>query len=112
MMSLYYVKTDMHGVAAGRVEHFRSDRAAMMPASLEAFDPQNKKHAAAKERQEREAEDNRLRAEALLKEERENPLAARAREETRRKAAEAEDAKRGEARRKEMAERDGKRTAA
>lgn len=112
MMSLYYVKADLLGVAAGRVELFRGDRAAAMRDSLEPFDPQNKKHASAKDRQDREAEENRRRAEALLKEERENPTAAREREETRRKAAEAEEAKRMEARRKEMQERDGRRTVA
>lgn len=128
MMQMYYVKSELPGIPAGRVERFRLDRAAALNAivksdaldakapqpdpPLEPFDPQNKKHANAKERQERDAEENRLRAEALLKEERENPTAARAREEARRRVAEAEEAKRMAERRKEEIEREGRRNAA
>lgn len=46
MMSLYYVKKPLFGVAAGRVERFAAHRAGtlLLDGSIEAYDEKNKRH--------------------------------------------------------------------
>lgn len=70
-MKLYYVKTDLYGVASGRVERF-TDQAAgrhLAEGSIEPFDPKNSKHAAALKAQDKANEDRRLAEEQRLAEE-------------------------------------------
>lgn len=60
-MKYYYVKVDLFGIPAGRVERFTDQRAGhyVLDGSIEHFDPKNPKHAAALKAQEKEAEDRR-----------------------------------------------------
>lgn len=99
----YYVVTAQFGVPGDSIERFADHKAGPLVQSgaLEVFDPKNKKHAAAKERMEREAERRRLSEEARLKQEREDPAGYQARVLAERKAHLKEMLKAQEANRKE-----------
>lgn len=96
MMSYYFVKSDLHGLPAGSIERFAPSHAGPLSVSgqIEPYDEKNKTHAAAKARIERETEKQRLAAEADLQMEREHPKEWAAEVLRRRKAADAENAKR------------------
>ena len=83
----YFVRVDLFGIKAGRVERFADQRAAVLVRDgfIEPFDAKNGKHAAALRAQEKEAADRKAEAEVLLREERENPAAFQARELARRR---------------------------
>jgi hypothetical protein len=87
MMSDYFVKQDLPGVARGRVERFMDTRAGYLVRAgfLEPYD--EKRHGQARRQQEREDFERRQAAEELLLLERTNPAEYNARELARRTAA-------------------------
>lgn len=95
MMNTYYVKADLPGLPAGRVERFAVAKAAglLLSGEVELFDPKNGTHAKALQKQTDSDEKARLAEEENLRQEREDPVAWRARIASERKDREKREAK-------------------
>lgn len=75
MKGEFYVKVDLSGIPAGRVETFFLGKAAayLVAGYIEPFDEKNKAHVSAKQEQEKEARAAAAATEKRLRLERENP---------------------------------------